>query len=171
MSYTLAVTFGLAAMIFGLLQWTIPVMAFSIICGLALDYGIFLLTRIREYRQNGFADDASFVKGVYRTGGVITSAGVIMCIAFGGLMLSKAKALKQFGLLLSFSVILDTFIIRCALVPALLSLFGKHVWWPRTVPEGLRGVDDVSDESMSPTAVRNHVSHIDEQTDTSCMSW
>eukprot|EP00667_Euglena_gracilis_P002753 EG_transcript_2758 len=143
MCYTLGVTFGLAVMVFGPLQWTIPVMSFSITCGLALDYGVFLLTRVREFRRAGYFHEAAVIKGVHRTGGVITSAGVIMFIALGGLMLSEEPALNQFGLLLCFSVLLDTFIIRCAFVPALLTLTGEATWWPSAMPEPHRGVEEV----------------------------
>eukprot|EP00669_Euglena_mutabilis_P007238 TRINITY_DN2590_c0_g1_i1.p1 TRINITY_DN2590_c0_g1~~TRINITY_DN2590_c0_g1_i1.p1 ORF type:complete len:686 (-),score=177.15 TRINITY_DN2590_c0_g1_i1:213-2051(-) len=152
MMYTLGVTFGLATMVFGSLQWSIPVMSFSLICGLSLDYGVFLLTRVKEYRYNAFTEEAAVVKGVYKTGGVITSAGIIMFIAIGGLMLSSAQFLNEFGLLLSFSVLIDTFVIRCAFVPALLFLVGKAAWWPAQPPAAYRRIDDmygdVADEAL-----------------------
>eukprot|EP00996_Jenningsia_fusiforme_P005126 NODE_6036_length_613_cov_40.709220_g5632_i0.p2 GENE.NODE_6036_length_613_cov_40.709220_g5632_i0~~NODE_6036_length_613_cov_40.709220_g5632_i0.p2 ORF type:complete len:128 (-),score=18.99 NODE_6036_length_613_cov_40.709220_g5632_i0:142-525(-) len=127
MIYTLSVTFGLVGLVYGSVQWSVPVMAFSVICGLALDYGVFLMTRIHEFRKRGFEHNASIVKGVYKTGSVITSAGIIMFIAFGGLLLSESRSLNQFGLLLCFSVLLDTFIIRCLLVPAMLTIIGPRV--------------------------------------------
>eukprot|EP00668_Euglena_longa_P041680 GGOE01054879.1.p1 GENE.GGOE01054879.1~~GGOE01054879.1.p1 ORF type:complete len:644 (+),score=163.51 GGOE01054879.1:1057-2988(+) len=147
MCYTLGVTFGLAVMVFGPLQWSIPVMSFSIICGLALDYGVFLLTRVREFRRAGYFHDSAVIKGVCKTGGVITNAGIIMFIALGGLMLSEAPALNQLGLMLCFSVILDTFIIRCAFVPAILTLTGEATWWPGTPPEPHRGMEEPDGET------------------------
>mmetsp|Transcript_64197 Transcript_64197/g.114458 ORF Transcript_64197/g.114458 Transcript_64197/m.114458 type:complete len:111 (-) Transcript_64197:121-453(-) len=86
-----------------------------------------------------------------------------MFIAFGGLMLSQAKALVQFGLLLAFSVILDTFIIRCALVPAMLALCGSAVWWPSAMPEATKEVDDVSDAVLPSDVLVRTMARIEEE--------
>jgi RND superfamily putative drug exporter len=111
------------------LYWLVPVMSFSILVGLGLDYDIFLVSRIYEYRLLGFTSDSAVVKGIYRTGSIITGAGVIMAIAFAGLMLSSVSVLNEFGFMLCFAVLFDTFIIRTLLVPALLGLMGDFNWW------------------------------------------
>jgi len=107
------------------INWIVPLMAVFMVVGLALDYDIFLFTRIREFRRHGWSDRASIVKGVARTGRVITFAGIIMTIAFCGLILSSVLLLDQFAFLLSISVLLDTFVIRTSLNPAILYLCGK----------------------------------------------
>jgi len=117
------------------LYWLIPVMCFSILVGLGLDYDIFLLSRIIEYRKLGYDDRSSIVKGIYRTGGIITAAGTIMCIAFAGLLLSEEMVLNQYGFMLAFAVLCDTFIVRTLLVPAIMNLLGPINWWPGKMPE------------------------------------
>eukprot|EP01105_Mastigella_eilhardi_P004748 TRINITY_DN1638_c0_g1_i16.p1 TRINITY_DN1638_c0_g1~~TRINITY_DN1638_c0_g1_i16.p1 ORF type:complete len:829 (-),score=200.10 TRINITY_DN1638_c0_g1_i16:1593-4055(-) len=110
--------------------WMTPIMCFSIIVGLGLDYDIFLFSRIMEYRKLGYSAKAAIIKGVVRTGYIITFAGCIMAIAFGGLMSSSLKSLKESGFLLCFSVLLDTFVIRTLLNPAILALCGDASYWP-----------------------------------------
>ncbi|MHA1199680.1 MAG: MMPL family transporter [Candidatus Heimdallarchaeaceae archaeon] len=117
------------------LYWLVPIMAFTITIGLGLDYDIFLLSRISEFRDMGFTEKASIHKGLYKTGNVISYAGIIMAIAFSGLMLSKEMVLNQFGFMLCIAVLIDTFIIRTILVPAIMSLAEKWNWWPKKVPE------------------------------------
>lgn len=117
----LAYTYGLTIMIFQegdakwlgsvvanstAIYWLVPVMAFSVLVGLSLDYDIFLLARIFEYRRHGFTNRAAIRKGVYRTGSIITGAGIIMAIAFAGLLLSSQLVLNTFGFMLCFSVLL-----------------------------------------------------------------
>jgi len=109
-------------------------MCFSILVGLGLDYDIFLFSRVVEYRKLGYNDRASISKGIYRTGGIITAAGVIMFIAFAGLMLSQEMVLNQYGFMLSFAVLVDTFVVRTLLVPAIMHLAGPVNWWPGVMP-------------------------------------
>lgn len=113
------------------------------ILSLATDYDVFITTRIREYRSLGYSDTAAVIKGYYRTGGVITTAGMIMVISFGCLMLSSQMLLVECGFLLAFSVVLDTFIVRSLLVPAIMVAMGRLSWFPATMPPGTLGVDAV----------------------------
>ncbi|KAL0246674.1 hypothetical protein GEMRC1_007885 [Eukaryota sp. GEM-RC1] len=121
----------------GKILWIIPIMSFCILCGLALDYDCFLSLRIREYRLLGYTNRAAVIKGSAQTGSVITFAGLIMSIAFSGLMMSETSVLYVFGFLLSFAVLMDTFVIRTLVVPALTSLLGGLIWFPGKVPEGI----------------------------------
>ena len=73
-------------------------MAFSIIVGLGLDYDIFLASRVLEFRLNGYDEQSSILKGLYKTGGIITAAGTIMAVAFGGLLFASELLLNQFAL-------------------------------------------------------------------------
>ena len=83
----------------------------------------------------GFTEKASIHKGLFKTGNVISFAGIIMAIAFSGLLLSRVMVLNQFGFMLCIAVLIDTFIIRTILVPAIMSLASKWNWWPKKVPE------------------------------------
>lgn len=151
---TLSFVYGLAVLVYqeGVLDWTgihslafsgtgevswiAPVMAFCIIVGLGLDYDVFLTSRILEYRLLGFEHQTSVAAGLHATGGIITAAGVIMAVAFGGLMLSTTPALYQWSFLLTSAVLLDTFVVETVVVPILMGWTGKYSWWPRTLPEG-----------------------------------
>jgi uncharacterized membrane protein YdfJ with MMPL/SSD domain len=151
-SLTLAFSFGLAVLVFQdhMLSWThfrafiatgdelcwlVPVMAFSIIVGLALDYDIFLISRILEYRLEGYEHKTSIALGLESTGSIITAAGGIMAVSFGSLLFGSNPALCQWSFLLVTAVLLDTFVIRTVFVPILTGLAGSHCWWPRELPE------------------------------------
>jgi uncharacterized membrane protein YdfJ with MMPL/SSD domain len=125
------------------LYWVTPIMAFSILIGLALDYDIFLLSRISEYRDKGFTERASIHKGLFKTGNVISLAGIIMTIAFSGLLLAREMVLIQFGFMLCIAVLIDTFIIRTILVPAIMAIAEKWNWWPGKKPEALKDENQV----------------------------
>lgn len=111
--------------------WMAPIMSFSVIVGVGLDYDIFLLTRVLEYRRAGLSESESVVAGLSQTGHIITAAGVIMAIAFSGLLLSTEAVLNQLAFLLVFAVLVDTFIVRSMLVPAVMAALGKLNWWPQ----------------------------------------
>ncbi len=125
------------------LYWITPIMAFSILIGLGLDYDIFLLSRISEFRNKGFTEKASIHKGLFKTGNIITAAGIIMAIAFSGLLLAREMVLIQFGFLLCIAVIIDTFVIRTVLVPAIMSIAEKWNWWPSKKPEPTKDENDI----------------------------
>ncbi|KAJ4458746.1 putative MmpL efflux pump [Paratrimastix pyriformis] len=167
LAVTLVVVFGSAVFVFqegrqwvkyvwpavGLYQamiWVVPIMGFSIVVGLGLDYDIFLFSRVYEYRKRGYGDRAALTKAIYKTGSIITAAGCIMALAFSGLMLSQEMVLNQFGFILCWSVILDTFFVRTLVVPAIVGLVGRLPgrwnWWPGRVPQGTRGELDQTDE-------------------------
>ena len=155
---TLSWIYGLTALIFDVgifdgvihvlqdinhLYWATPVMSFSILIGLGLDYDIFLLSRVSEYRNNGYTERASVIKGLYRTGGIISMAGIIMAIAFSGMMFSSVMILNEFGFILALAVLIDTFIIRTILVPAIMSLASKWNWWPRKMKPPTKDLEDI----------------------------
>jgi len=125
------------------IAWLSPVMSFSVIVGLGLDYDVFLISRILEYREKGYNDESSVLIGLYKTGGIITAAGVIMTVAFGGLLLSHTTALNQWAFYLAGAVLLDTFLIRTVLVPILMGYTGRHSWWPRNLVEPTRDVSQL----------------------------
>lgn len=112
------------------LNWMIPLMSLTLLLGLALDYDIFLYARIDEYMKYGVNLRNAIVRGVFKTGNIITSAGIIMAFAFFGLLFSKVAAINQMGFILVVGVLVDTFIIRTSLVPAILSVTTNVVWYP-----------------------------------------
>eukprot|EP00299_Pterocystis_sp_00344_P018279 c9130_g1_i1.p1 GENE.c9130_g1_i1~~c9130_g1_i1.p1 ORF type:complete len:425 (-),score=125.40 c9130_g1_i1:60-1334(-) len=165
----IAATYGIAVAVYqdGILAWTtartfrridegfywdIPVICFSIIVGLALDYDCFLITRVAEYRGNGYSAQAAILKAVYDTAGIITAAGIIMSLAFATMLLMSAGAVIQTGWLLTSSVLLDTFVVRTIVVPAVMSLADGIGWWPRKVPQ-----DNLMDEFGDVIAERSRV--------------
>ena len=115
--------------------WMVPVMTFSIIIGLGIDYDIFTIERIKENVWNGYKTNDAISMGIGKTARIITGAGMIMMIAFGGLMFSNTYILIQFGFVLAFGVLLDTFVVRTLLVPALMSFADNFNWWPNHPPE------------------------------------
>jgi RND superfamily putative drug exporter len=117
----------------------IPLMLFTILFGLSMDYEVFLLSRIREeWRRTG--DNALAVAdGLAATARVITAAAAIMVCVFGSFVLSDIRVLKLFGLGLATAVFLDATLVRMVLVPSTMELLGKANWWfpkwlDRTVP-------------------------------------
>lgn len=115
--------------------WLVPIMSFSILVGLGLDYDIFMVERVKEFAWSGQSDREAIKHALEKTGTLITGAGGVMVIALGGLMFSSSMILKQFGFLLAFAVLLDTFVVRTLLVPSIMALAEKWNWWP-SVPPG-----------------------------------
>jgi len=116
----------------------------TIIIGLALDYDIFLFARVLELRRKGFNNGAAVRGALCLTGPVITCAGLIMAIAFCGLMLSDVPTNNQIGFVMAFGVLLDTFVIRTCLVPSVLTLAASANYWPQQLPPVSRGdVDEL----------------------------
>lgn len=114
--------------------WLVPPLTFPLILGVGLDYIIFLMGRVLECRRNGCSDREAFVKGVSLSGPVIVSAGLIMSVAFGGLIFAQQPAMNQVALMLIIAVLLDTFFVCCLATPAIHSLLGTWNWWPRKFP-------------------------------------
>lgn len=116
-------------------NWMIPVIAFSIVVGICLDYDIFLLSRTTEFRENGLEAIEAIRQGLCATGGIITAAGIVMAIAFGGLLFSSILVVNGLAFYMVVAVLYDTFIIRCILTPALMSFLGRMNWWPNKLSE------------------------------------
>eukprot|EP00051_Salpingoeca_urceolata_P014586 m.186049 g.186049 ORF g.186049 m.186049 type:complete len:899 (-) comp18128_c0_seq3:143-2839(-) len=112
-----------------------PILSFSIVVGLGLDYDVFLLSRVREYRLAGLSDYNSLLFALGKTGSIITAAGCIMAIAFGGLIFSNEQGLNEVSFYLTLAVLFDTFVIRTILVPATMKPMGRFNWWPTRMPE------------------------------------
>ncbi|HEY2052926.1 MAG TPA: MMPL family transporter [Solirubrobacterales bacterium] len=112
----------------GIEQTDYLVMA-AIVFGLSTDYGVFLLTRIKEARDRGASDDEAIALGLEHTGGVVSAAAVLLAIALGAFVTSGMVFLKELGLGAAAAVLLDAFIVRALLVPSLMKLLGSANWW------------------------------------------
>ncbi len=134
-AWTLAATMLLFQYVIGTsVVWIVPMVLLVVCLGLGLDYDILLTTRVREESIKGLSNDEAIVRSVEQTGGIITACGVIMAAAFGTMMLSQGMLLREFGFALMFAILLDSFIVRIFLVPAMMSLLGKWNWYaPRFI--------------------------------------
>jgi RND superfamily putative drug exporter len=106
-----------------------PLFAFIFLVALGVDYNIFLMARVREEALTLSTRDA-MLKGLAVTGGVITSAGVVLAGTFSVLAVLPLVALTQIGITVAFGVLLDALVVRSILVPALTFELGDRVWWP-----------------------------------------
>ncbi len=107
----------------------IPLMVFAFLFGLSMDYEVFILSRIREEYDQGFDTDEAIVRGIGVTGRLVTSAALILFLAFAALGSGPEVFLKVFATGLAAGILIDATVIRAVLVPATVSLFGKWNWW------------------------------------------
>jgi len=106
-----------------------PLFAFLFLAALGVDYTIFLVTRAREEAAHHGARDG-MIRAVSATGGVITSAGIVLAAVFCVLGVLPLIVLTQLGIIVGLGILLDTFIVRTLVIPALFALIGDRVWWP-----------------------------------------
>lgn len=114
-----------------------PLLAFLFLVALGVDYTIFLVTRAREETpQHGTRD--GMVRAVSATGAVITSAGIVLASVFCVLGVLPLIVLTQLGIIVGLGILLDTFVVRTLVIPALFALIGERIWWPSIPrqPEG-----------------------------------
>ncbi len=107
----------------------LPVMLFSILFGLSMDYQVFLVTRIHEEWLNTGDNRTAVRNGLAATGKTITAAALIMILVFGSFILGGERVIKEFGLGLAGGILVDAVIIRMAVVPSVMLLIGKANWW------------------------------------------
>jgi len=107
----------------------IPIFLFAMLFGLSMDYEVFLVTRMREFWDEGLSNEEAVAAGLERTGRIVTAAAVIMVAAFSGFAAGSILGLQEFGLGLATAIFLDATLIRAVLVPALMRLFGRYNWW------------------------------------------
>jgi RND superfamily putative drug exporter len=119
--------FGVAAT--GAVTFWVPLMVFAFLFGLSMDYEVFILSRIREEYEAIRDTDEAVIEGIARTGRLVTSAALILFLAFVALSTGPGTDLKVFASALGFGILLDATVVRSLLVPALVSLFGSWNWW------------------------------------------
>jgi len=139
----LSAVFGLLVLIFqdgrlegfldytspGAIEQTMPILLFAVAFGLSTDYAVFLLSRIKEARDNGASDSESVAIGLERTGRIVTAAALLFAVAMGAFATSKIIFIKENGVGTALAVLIDATIIRALLVPSLMELLGKWNWW------------------------------------------
>jgi putative drug exporter of the RND superfamily len=120
----------------------LPILLIGILFGLAMDYEVFLVSRIREaYVRSGDPREA-IVTGFGQSGRVVTAAAIIMVAVFGAFLLDPDPVVKSIGLSLAFGVLADAFIVRLTLVPAVMALLGRSAWkLPRRMERAMPDVD------------------------------
>jgi RND superfamily putative drug exporter len=140
---TLAAAFGALILIFqdgrfesllaytsqGALDLTIPLVLAALVFAISTDYGVFLLSRVREARLEGHTDREAISGSVARVGRVVTSAAVLFAVSIGVFGISDVVVLKILGFGTALAVLVDSLLVRCLLLPALLTLLGGSAWW------------------------------------------
>jgi RND superfamily putative drug exporter len=130
-----AATMGVSAIVFNnILDFpgadpSVPLFGFVFLVALGIDYNIFLMTRVREEAMTLGTRDGT-LRGLALTGGVITSAGVVLAATFAALAVIPILFLAQIAFIVAFGVLLDTLLVRSLLVPALTVDVGRRIWWP-----------------------------------------
>ncbi len=129
-----------------------PLLVFTFLFGLSMDYEVFILSRMREeYDATGSTNEA-VVRGIGRTGRLVTSAALILFLAFTSLAAGPDLGAKLIGAGLGAGILLDATVVRMLLVPALVSLFGRWNWWLPAHPARVLRVEP----SLVPVEVLTH---------------
>jgi uncharacterized membrane protein YdfJ with MMPL/SSD domain len=160
----LSATFGILVFVFqdgrleglldyrgqGALEQTMPILLFAVVFGLSTDYGVFLLSRIKEAHDSGIESSKAVAVGLERTGRIVTAAALLFAIAIGAFATSQIIFIKENGIGTALAVLIDASLIRALLVPSLMELLGDWNWW---APKPLRRLHDrigLSDTSPEP---------------------
>lgn len=123
----------------GSIETTLPVLMFCVAFGLSMDYGVFLLSRIKEEYDTTGDHEEAVRHGLQRTGGLITAAAVILAVVMVAIGTSRVTNTKMLGLGIALAVLMDAMIVRSLLVPAVMRLTGRATWW---APGPLRRLHD-----------------------------
>jgi RND superfamily putative drug exporter len=119
---------GLFTQVDAIEAW-LPLMLFSILFGLSMDYQIFLLSRIKEYHDATVDNTEAVAHGLRATGAIITGAALIMVAVFGGFASGDLVAFQQMGIGLAVAVLVDAFVVRTILVPSTMRILGERNWY------------------------------------------
>ncbi|MCM0675784.1 MMPL family transporter [Micromonospora phytophila] len=167
---TVAATFGITVAVFqqghladlvgldtpGPLISFLPILLIGILFGLAMDYEVFLVSRMREDFVHGDTAQQATINGMGHGARVVTAAALIMISVFGGFVFLEDPVIKSMGFALAVGVAIDAFVVRMTIVPAVMSLLGAKAWWlPRWLDRALPNVD-IEGEGLR--------AHLDERT-------
>ncbi|MBF6445401.1 MMPL family transporter [Nocardia farcinica] len=161
---SMAATFGATVLIFqegalGLIEDPhplvsfLPIMLIGLVFGLAMDYQVFLVTRMREEFVHGKSPKEAVVSGYHHGARVVTAAAIIMISVFASFILESDVTVKSFGFALAAGVLFDAFVVRMVVIPSLLVIMGKWSWW---IPKWLdRVLPDIDVEGTKLRAIQN----------------
>ena len=144
---TLIFQYGVGARLFGVetlgfVDNSAPIFIFAIVFGLSMDYEVFLVARLYEAHRRGLSDRDAVVQALSATGGVISSAALVMLTVFSVFIFSEVVLIKTLGIGLWVAIFLDATLVRVALVPAVMTLAGRWNWWlPRPLERVAKRVD------------------------------
>jgi RND superfamily putative drug exporter len=134
----------------------VPLMVFAFLFGLSMDYEVFILSRIKEAHDAGMSTDEAVVHGLGHTGRLVTSAAIILFLAFAALAAGPNVQIKVFATGMAVGILLDATVVRALLVPAIVSLLGRCNWWApwarSAAPEDLSNGSGQESVTMSETA-------------------
>ncbi|MDF9842839.1 MULTISPECIES: MMPL family transporter [unclassified Paenibacillus] len=133
----------------------LPIIVVGVLFGLAMDYEVFLVSRMREeFKKSGDARK-SVLAGIRHSGGVVTAAGLIMVAVFTGFILAEEPMVKVMGLALAFGVLFDAFVVRMLIVPGVMTLLGKSAWYfPKWLDRLLPNLDVEGEEVMKQVEMK-----------------
>jgi RND superfamily putative drug exporter len=147
---------GWAGALFGVDQTgpvisALPIFLIGLVFGLAMDYQVFLVTRMREAYVRGADPQEAVVTGFAHGARVVTAAAIIMAAVFSGFLLAPDPLVKSIGFALAAATLFDAFVVRMTIVPALMTLLGRAAWWlPRWLDRLLPGIDVEGDSLGAP---------------------
>jgi len=119
-----------------------PIIIVGILFGLAMDYQVFLVSRMREEHVHGAEPTQAVVSGFAHSARVVTAAAIIMISVFAGFILSPESLVKSIGFALAAAILFDAFVVRMTIVPAVMTLLGERAWWlPRRLDRILPDID------------------------------
>ncbi len=138
----------------------VPLMVFAFLFGLSMDYEVFILSRIKEAHDAGKSTDEAIVDGLGHTGRLVTSAAIILFLAFAALAAGPDVQIKVFATGMAVGILLDATVVRALLVPALVSLLGRWNWWVPGVHSDVAAEElsiGADDESVVTGETSGHV--------------
>ena len=138
---------------------SVPLYGFVFLVALGVDYNIFLMSRVRE-ESLGHGTRSGILRGLVATGGVITSAGLVLAATFAALGVIPILFLAQIAFIVAFGVLLDTFVVRSLLVPAVTYDIGRAIWWPSKLwRRGVEAASPAVEADTVPSAGPELVAH------------
>lgn len=127
-----------------------PIMVTGILYGLAMDYQVFLVSSMRESYVHGYRGNKSVIHGYDQASRVVVAAAIIMVAVFAGFIFTHDIMIKQIGFALAIGILIDAFVVRMALVPAVMALFGDKAWWlPKWLDKMLPNLDVEGDKLIA----------------------
>jgi RND superfamily putative drug exporter len=120
----------------------LPILIIGILFGLAMDYQVFLVSRMREEHAHGAEPTRAVTEGFRHGARVVTAAALIMAAVFSGFILEKDEVIRSVGFTLAFGILVDAFLVRMTLIPALMAILGERAWWlPQRLERFVPNVD------------------------------